>query len=104
MHLFNSKDYKESPFSIFSIDDVDAEIKSLKFSPNGNFLMLGTTTNQIVIIEPFDGKQLCTINEPMNDLNTGQILEAGFSPDSRYLVSGSENPKQKIYIWNLEKL
>jgi WD40 repeat protein len=66
--------------------------------------MLGTTDNQIALIEPFDGKLLCKINEPINDLGTGQILEAGFSPDSRYLVSGSENAKQKIYIWNLEGL
>ncbi len=71
MHLFNSKDYKESPFSIFSIDDVEAEIRSLKFSPNGQFLMLGTTDNQIALIEPFDGKLLCKINEPMNELGTG---------------------------------
>jgi hypothetical protein len=55
--------------------------------------MLGTTNNTIALIEPFDGKLLCKITEPINELNTGQILEAGFSPDSRYLVSGSENPK-----------
>ena len=102
--MFNSKDYKESPFSIFSIDDVDAEIKSLKFSPNGQYLMLGTTNNTIAIIEPFDGKLLCKITEPINELGTSQILEAGFSPESRYLVSGSEYPKQKIFICNIEAL
>jgi len=55
--------------------------------------MLGTTDNTIALIEPFDGKLLVKVHEPVNELNTGLILEAGFSPDSRYLVSGSENPK-----------
>ena len=58
MHLFKTENYEEKPFSIFSIEDPDftAEIRQMKFSPDGLFIMLGSTENVICLIDSFDGK------------------------------------------------
>ena len=74
----------------------------MKFSPDGQFILLGTTENIIVLIDSFEGKLKHKFTGTFNELNTGQILEAGFSPDSRYLITGSESAKQKIVVWNIE--
>ena len=29
-------------------------------------------------------------------------LECGFSPDTRYVISGSANPRQNVFLWNIE--
>ena len=104
MHLFNTENYEERPFSIFPIDDQEwnAEVKQMKFSPDGQFILLGTTENIIVLIDSFEGKLKHKFTGNFNEPSTGSILEAGFSPDSRYLITGSEAAKQKIMVWNIE--
>ena len=74
----------------------------MKFSPDGQYILLGSTENIIVLIDSFEGKLKQKFTGTFNELGTGQILEAGFSPDSRFLVSGSESSKQKIVVWNIE--
>jgi len=74
----------------------------MKFSPDGQYILLGTTENIIVLIDSFEGKLKHKFNGTFNELGTGSILEAGFSPDSRYLISGSEAAKQKMVVWNIE--
>lgn len=64
--------------------------------------MLGTTDNLIMLIDSFEGKLKHKFKAPFNELSTGTILEAGFSPDSKYLITGSEAAKQKIMCWNIE--
>lgn len=56
----------------------------------------------ILLIDSFEGKLKHKFTAQFNELATGQILEAGFSPDSKYLITGSENAKQKLFIWNIE--
>ena len=34
------------------------EIKFLKFSYNGQYILLGSTDNQIILIDAFDGKKV----------------------------------------------
>jgi WD40 repeat protein len=75
----------------------------MRFAPDGQFILLGTTENIILLIDSFEGKLKHKFTALFNELATGQILEAGFSPDSKYLITGSENAKQKLYIWNIEK-
>ena len=65
----------------------------MKFSPDGQFIMLGTTENIIVLIDSFEGKLKHKFTGNFNEPSTGSILEAGFSPDSRYLITGSEAAK-----------
>jgi len=65
--------------------------------------MLGSTENIICLIDSFDGKPKhkfrAQINVEMG--NGGMVFEAGFSPDSKYLITGSEG-KKKIICWNIE--
>ena len=74
----------------------------MKFSPDGQFILLGTTENIIVLIDSFEDKLKHKFTGNFNEPSTGSILEAGFSPDSRYLITGSEAAKQKIMVWNIE--
>ena len=57
VHLFNTENYEEKPFSIFQLEsDLNAEIRQLKFSPDGLLIMLGTTDNVIILIDSYEGK------------------------------------------------
>lgn len=74
------------------------EIKHLKFSNNGLYL-LGTTSEMILIIDSFTGEIMGRL---YGDISEGDVaFKADFSPDSKYVASGSENGK--ILIWNVEK-
>lgn len=75
------------------------EIKYLKFSNNGLYL-LGTTSEMILIIDSFTGEILGKL---FGDISEGDVaFKADFSPDSKYVASGSESGK--ILIWNVEKI
>lgn len=75
----------------------------MKFSPDGSYIMLSSTENVICLIDSFDGKPKhkfrAQINIEMG--NSCMLLEAGFSPDSKYIITGSEG-KKKIICWNIE--
>jgi COMPASS component SWD2 len=74
----------------------------MRFSPDGLLILLGTTENTIILIDAFEGQLKHKFTAQFNELSTGSILEAGFSPDSKYMITGSENAKQKIMLWNIE--
>ena len=105
VHLFNTENYDEKPFSIFQLDDdgLSAEIRQLKFSPDGLLIMLGTTDNVIFLIDSYEGRTKHRLRAPIyNEVgSSGMLLEAGFSPDSKYLITGSEG-RRKVICWNLE--
>jgi len=65
--------------------------------------MLGTTDNVIFLIDSFEGKTKHKLRAPIYDEvgSSGLLLEAGFSPDGKYLITGSEG-KRKVICWNLE--
>lgn len=39
---------------IINIDEI-AEIKSMKFSPNGKFILLGSSENVMLLIDAYEG-------------------------------------------------
>lgn len=63
----------------------------MKFSFDGAYILLSTTDNVIVLIEAFDGKMMHKFTGNFNE--SGILLEAGFSPDSKYVITGSESVK-----------
>jgi len=75
----------------------------MKFSPDGKFIMLSTTENVIFLIDSFDGKTKQKFKAPIyNEVgSSGLVIEANFSPDSKYLITGSEG-KRKVICWNIE--
>lgn len=58
IHLFNTSDYKEKPFQTFTLEGETKEIKSIKFSPNGKFILLGTRQNMLILLDAFQGTVL----------------------------------------------
>jgi len=50
------------------------------------------------LIDAFEGKQLYKFSSNFNE--SGTPLEAGFTPDSKFLISGSDN--KRIIFWNIE--
>jgi COMPASS component SWD2 len=70
----------------------------LKFSNNGAYL-LATNSEFLIIFDSFSGDALGRL---YGDISEGDLaFKADFSPDSKYVVSGSESGK--ILIWNVEK-
>jgi len=55
IHLFNTENYKDKPFQTFTIENETKEIKSMKFSPNGKYVLLGTRENLIMLLDAFKG-------------------------------------------------
>ena len=91
----------------------------MKFSPDGNYILLGTQENLIMlldansglIIKRFEGlfnpslKKLANSQDiaPPNILGYTNcpLLAIEFTPDSKYVISGSSNPQKNVFIWNI---
>lgn len=69
VHLFNTENYEERPFSVFQLDDGEysAEIRQMKFSPDGQHILLGTTENIIFLIDSYQGKTKYKLRAPLNN-------------------------------------
>jgi WD40 repeat protein len=118
IHLFNTENYKDKPFQTFTIENETREIKSMKFSPNGKYILLGTRDNVIMLLDAFKGSMVrklegnfsssevagspCGGDQAVPFLKHVVNLECGFSPDSRYVISGSANPRKNVLIWNID--
>lgn len=59
--------------------------------------MLATSDNSIVLLDAFEGDELFKFT---NFVNESSIIECSFTPDSRYVLSGSENGV--VHVWNTE--
>jgi len=96
INLYATDSVENGPFKVFKIDSGN-EIKEMKFSNDENFLICTTIDNMILVIDSFEGKVLKKLTA---DINESDIhFKADISPDSKYIVSGSENGK--IFIWNV---
>lgn len=69
----------------------------MKFSPNGEYLVLATSDNSIILLDAFEGNELFKFT---SFLNESSIIECNFTPDSRYIVSGSENGL--VHVWSIQ--
>jgi WD40 repeat protein len=68
----------------------------LKFSSCGKLLLCATLDNLVVILDAFEGNEL---NRFTNFQNENSIIECSLTPDSRYVVSGSESGV--AHVWSL---
>ncbi len=79
-------------------------INSAKFSPDGQYIASVSQDNTVIIWETISGKLLNTlrgITKQNQSGNGGIWIYAGFSPDSKYILtmSDAELDKGKIRIW-----
>lgn len=96
INLYNSESVLKGPFKVFKIDNVTNEIKQLKFSNDGSFIMCATTDNIILLIDAYEGTLMTKLSGEINENDI--LIKADISADSKYIASGSENGN--VLIWN----
>lgn len=98
--LYDLRSFDKGPFSSFTLETKSKEVDwtGLKFSPDGKSILISTSGSDIKLLDSFNGTPLQNFN---GHLNTARLpLEASFSPDSQFVISGSSDGR--IHIWNAE--
>ncbi|XP_062106927.1 protein ANTHESIS POMOTING FACTOR 1 isoform X2 [Humulus lupulus] len=104
--LFDSRSYDKGPFDTFLVGGDTAEVFDIKFSNDGKSMLLTTTSNNIYVLDAYGGEKRCGYSlEP----SPNKDIEATFTPDGQYVVSGSGdgtlhawsvNRKNEVANWN----
>ncbi|KAF4399879.1 hypothetical protein CsatB_020368 [Cannabis sativa] len=104
--LFDSRSYDKGPFDTFLVGGDTAEVFDIKFSNDGKSMLLTTTDNNIYVLDAYGGEKRCGYSlEPSPNKN----IEATFTPDGQYIVSGSGdgtlhawsvNSRNEVANWN----
>lgn len=93
--LYAVNDCETGPFADWKLDY--NEIKVLKFSNNGKLLLLATADNSLVLLDAYEGTE---IRKLTSFLNESSVIECSFTPDSGFVLSGSENGL--VHIWGVD--
>ncbi|RWW35918.1 hypothetical protein BHE74_00059098 [Ensete ventricosum] len=97
IRLFDSRKYEKGPFDIFPVGGFDSETHVVKFSNDGRLMLLTSKDGHVHVLDSFRGNVISTYNvKPVTSKGT---LEASFSPDGMYVVSGSGDGS--VYAWNI---
>ncbi|MCL7050124.1 hypothetical protein MKW94_022302 [Papaver nudicaule] len=104
--LFDSRSYDKGPFDTFFVGGDTAEVSDIKFSNDGKSMLLTTTHNNIYVLDAYGGEKRCGFSvEPSSNV----AIEATFTPDGQYVVSGSGdgtlhawsiNMRNEVACWN----
>nr|GEX15884.1 hypothetical protein [Tanacetum cinerariifolium] len=84
--LFDSRSYDKGPFDTFLVGGDMAEIWDIKFSNDGKSMLLTTKSNNIYVLDAYNGEKKCGFSV---DASPNTTIEATFTPDGQYVVSGS---------------
>ncbi|XP_070558836.1 WD repeat-containing protein 82-like [Ptychodera flava] len=97
--LYDLRSFDKGPFTTFRLQaDRDCDWTGLKFSADGKMVLISTNGAVIRLIDAFTGNPLQTFMGHMN--SKGLVLEASFSPDSQFVIAGSQDGK--VHVWNAE--
>ncbi|XP_056381076.1 WD repeat-containing protein 82 [Hyla sarda] len=97
--LYDLRSFDKGPFATFKMNyDRTCEWTSLKFSNDGKLILLATNGGFLRLVDAFKGAMLHTFGGYNN--SKGVTLEASFTPDSQFIMIGSEDGK--IHVWNGE--
>ncbi|KAF6101664.1 WD repeat domain 82 [Phyllostomus discolor] len=89
----------QGPFATFKMQyDRTCEWTGLKFSNDGKLILISTNGSFIRLIDAFKGVVMHTFGGYAN--SKAVTLEASFTPDSQFIMIGSEDGK--IHVWNGE--
>ena len=96
INLYNveDSDIQENPFKSIYLETT-AELTSVKFSNNSKFMMVSTSENLLLLLDAMSGEIIRKFTDYPN--SEGLNLEACFSPDSKFIMTG--DAKGKLHIW-----
>eukprot|EP00270_Netrium_digitus_P009756 TRINITY_DN2988_c0_g1_i1.p1 TRINITY_DN2988_c0_g1~~TRINITY_DN2988_c0_g1_i1.p1 ORF type:complete len:409 (+),score=87.56 TRINITY_DN2988_c0_g1_i1:30-1229(+) len=93
--LFDVRGYDKGPFDTFLVGGDNSEITSMKFSNDGKMMLLCTSGSRTYVLDAYTGNVIHAFNlVPDAD---GIPLDASFSPDGQYIVSGSGDGSVKAF-------
>jgi len=106
VRLFDSRSFDKGPFGTFtvvpphitpppSINVAELDVIGCKFSPDGQNLLISTNQSLLLLVNSFKGQQVQSFTGHINLQRS--VLEAGFSPDAQFVLSGSEDGS--IRVW-----
>jgi len=97
--LYDVRSFDKGPFSTFKYRiETGCDWTGIKFSLDGKLMMLTTNGTVIRVIDAYEGKPLFTLAGYQN--NKGLPIEASFTPDSQFVVSGSTDGR--LHVWRTE--
>ncbi|OVA04907.1 WD40 repeat [Macleaya cordata] len=97
IRMFDSRMYDKGPFDSFSVGGDISDANVVKFSNDGTRMLLTTMDGKIHVLDSFRGTLLSTYN--VKPVSSNSTLEASFSPDGMYVVSGSGDGS--VYAWSV---
>lgn len=105
LKFFDLRSYDNGPFNSVKFEKKGPSFmswKSLKFSPDGKQMLITTNTEELFILDAFTGQltNKLTIGLPATE-PIEQPSEASYSPDSQYILSGSEDGC--LHVWSAQR-
>ncbi|XP_058091029.1 protein ANTHESIS POMOTING FACTOR 1 isoform X2 [Magnolia sinica] len=97
IRMFDARKYEKGPFDIYSAAGDFSEANVVKFSNDGRLILLTTMDGHIHVLDSFRGTTIATYN--VKPVSSNATLEASFSPDGMFVVSGSGDGS--VYAWNV---
>lgn len=69
----------------------------MKFSADGKYILLSSNSSKLICIDSFEGNLTQSYSSTKLVNRNASKLEASFTPDGQYVMSGSEDGK--IVMW-----
>lgn len=99
--LYDVKNYQQGPFAEFPIENPRSLAPScFKFSSDGEFFLLclhDNTSATVRLYDAYKGGHHRSFTGHRND--EGVAIEASFSPDAKYVATGSSDGS--VFVWEL---
>ncbi|KAL9245648.1 hypothetical protein vseg_019273 [Gypsophila vaccaria] len=97
VRLFDARKYEKGPFEIYSVGGDFSDANVVKFSSDGRLMLLTTTDGFIHVLDSFHGTLLWSYK--VKPVSPNSTLEASFSPDGMFVISGSGDGS--VYAWSV---
>eukprot|EP00200_Dunaliella_tertiolecta_P004296 CAMPEP_0202349436 /NCGR_PEP_ID=MMETSP1126-20121109/6933_1 /ASSEMBLY_ACC=CAM_ASM_000457 /TAXON_ID=3047 /ORGANISM="Dunaliella tertiolecta, Strain CCMP1320" /LENGTH=288 /DNA_ID=CAMNT_0048941255 /DNA_START=162 /DNA_END=1025 /DNA_ORIENTATION=+ len=97
--LYDVRSYDKGPFDTFNVTEesnTPVPFSGLRFSNDGKW-MLGMMEGRVYVMDAFNGTVVRRFQTGSQE--GAMSMEAAFSPDSQYVLSGCEN--SSIKVWHL---
>ncbi|KNA25956.1 hypothetical protein SOVF_001940 [Spinacia oleracea] len=97
IRMFDARKYEKGPFDVYSVGGDFSDAHVVKFSNDGRLMLLTTTNGFVYVLDAFRGTLLCSYS--VKPVSTNSTLEASFSPEGMFVISGSGDGS--VYAWSV---